>query len=299
MNRRRQLLVAFGASMLPATALTQKTWRVGFLTPQRRPAAIEQSGNLAAFVGGMRALGYDEGRNLVIEWRFAEDHYERLPALAAELVALKVDVIVTTGVAGGRAAQKATAAIPIVIASVDDPVGSGFVKTLARPDGNITAISNGASDVGPKLLEMLQAAVPRIAHVALLLHPGNSSHPARLRAVEAAARRTHTSIVAFQAASASGIDAAFAAMAQKKMQGVLVLRDTFLNQRAAQIAKAALAQRLPSIAGVREYVEAGGLMSYGSSLRENFRHSARYVGSSCSSTAARRKCWACRFRSRS
>src|SRR6266508_1504430 len=156
MNVRRKILLVLGLGMLPAAPASfaqprAKVWRVGFLTPQRRPDSL-QHGIFAAFLGGMRELGYLEGKNLMVEWRFADGRYERLVGLAAELVRVGVDVIVTLGTISTAAAQKATSTIPIVMGSVDNPVGSGFVKSLARPGGNITGLSNIAVDVSPKLL---------------------------------------------------------------------------------------------------------------------------------------------------
>jgi len=278
---RRQLLLAIGACVVgtPSGVFAQpagKVWRVGFLTPQRRPESL-QSGISGAFLDGMRELGYVEGKNLAMEWRFAEDQFERLPGLAAELVAAKVDVIVTIGVATSRAVQKATTTIPIVLGSVNDPVGTGLVKSLARPGGNITGLSNVARDVSPKQLEMLQAVAPKLSYVAVLLNPTNSSHAGNLEAIEQAARVKGVRILSLQAATSSDVEKALATMGQKKAQGLIVMRDTFLQQQLTPVAKATTGQRIPSVAGVREYVEAGGLMSYGVSLRGNFRRAATYV----------------------
>lgn len=278
MNLRRRLLLALGAgAMLPAGARAQpRVWRVGFLAPQRRPKSLE-AGIFGAFVAGMREAGYVEGRNLSVEWRFADDRYDRLPELAADLVRVAVDAIVTIGTAGTRAAQRATSTIPIVMGSVNDPVASGFVKSLARPGGNITGFSNIAVDVTPKLLEMLQAIVPRLVRVAVLIHPDNPSHGARLGSLETAARKAGVDIVRTSARSTAQIETAFGEMTAAKAQALIVARDTFFTAQSAQIAQLAARQRLASIAGVREFPEAGGLMSYGSSLSRYFRRAAVYV----------------------
>jgi putative ABC transport system substrate-binding protein len=175
MFSRRQLLIALGACSLtaPLASFAQpqtKIWRVGFLFQGPRPKSIE-SHQLGAFVQGMRELGYVEGKNLAMEWRFSDDDPGRLPAMAAELVQMKVDVILASQAPGVRAAQKATATIPIVMASGNDPVGSGFVKSLAHPGGNITGRSNMSEDIGPKQLEMLLSMVPKLSRVAVLVDP--------------------------------------------------------------------------------------------------------------------------------
>ena len=263
----------------PRTLFAQprgKVWHVGFLTPQRRPDSFK-AGIFGAFLNGMRELGYLEGKNLMVEWRFAEGRYERLAGLARELVHAGVDVIVTLGTIATAAAQKATTTIPIVMGSVDNPVGSGFVRSLAHPGGNITGLSNIAVDVSPKLLEMLHAMVPGLSRVALLLHPDNTAHASRLKSMESAGHRTGVTILALRARVPEEIERAFQAMAQSKVHGLVIASDTFFNEQSPLIAKLAAKHRLASIAGVREYVEAGGLMSYGSSLLEYFRRAAVYV----------------------
>src|SRR6266581_4174134 len=203
MNNRRKLIVALGASALaaPLRAFAQqqgKVWRIGFLAPRSRPASLD-SDIFGAFSNGMRELGYVEGKNLVIEWRFADSQYERLPGLAAELVRLKVDVIVTAATPGARAAQQATATIPIVLTTVSDPVGFGFVKSLARPGGNITGLANLASDISPKHLEMLISLVPKLSRVAVLLNLSNQSHAPTLKNVQTAAQRENVKVLPVEA----------------------------------------------------------------------------------------------------
>ena len=177
MNRRDSvfaLLVLSAAPLLSHAQRQGKIWRVGFLVPRRRPESIE-SDYLGAFPRGMRELGYVEGKNLVIEWRFADGESERLPDLAAELVRLKVDVMVSASSQAISALQKATDTIPIVMASSGDPIGSGFIKSLARPGGNITGFSNLTSDIGTKQLELLLLMVPKLSRVAVLVNPVNPS----------------------------------------------------------------------------------------------------------------------------
>ena len=167
-----------GASPLGVRAQQQrKVWRVGFLAVPLRPVPLESS-RYGAFAQGMRELGYVEGENLVIEWRFADGKAERLPNLAAELVELKVDVLVVSGTPATSAAQRATSSIPIVMGTTSDPVGSGFVQSLARPGGNITGLSNLTTDLSPKLLDMLRSVAPKLSRVAILVNPTNQSHVA-------------------------------------------------------------------------------------------------------------------------
>ena len=181
MITRRRFLIALGAGVLavPRGSLAQpqpKGARIGFLYYGSRQSALD-TGRYNAFVQGMRELGYVEGTNFVIEARFADGKHERLPAFAAELVRLKVDVIVATGTPTYRALQHAAATIPVVITVTFDPVGDGFAASMARPGGNITGLTLSAADLGPKLLELLKAAMPKLSRVAVLVQPGNPAHP--------------------------------------------------------------------------------------------------------------------------
>ena len=225
----------------------------------------------------MRELGYVEGKNLVIEWRFADTKYERFPSLAAELVKMNVDVIVSNGTAATSAAQKSTTTIPVVMVNANDPVVSGFVKSLAHPEGNITGLSNLAAELSPKHLEMLQSMVPKLSRVAVLMNPNNSSHITALKNIQAAAQTARVAILHMEARTAPEIEKAFSAMTQGKAGAVIVPRDGLFIQQVRQIAELAAKHRLPAIAGVREYVEAGGLMSYGSSISDHYRRTATYV----------------------
>ena len=281
MNNRRKLLVALGAGALatPLASLAQpqtKIWRVGFLATRARPISLDAD-YVGAFLGGMRELGYVEGKTLVIEWRFAEGRTELLPVLASELVQLKVDVIVINGIAAAFAAQKATATIPIVLSNTGDPVGAGLVKSLARPAGNITGVANLSGDIIAKDLEMMLSMVPKLLRVAVLLNPGNSNNKVALKNIQAAAQRTNVNILPAEARTAPEIESAFSAMARDKAGAVIVMNDTFFTQQRRQIAELATKNRLPSIAAVREYAEAGGLMSYGSNISDNWRRIANYV----------------------
>jgi len=275
-NLRRKLLVAIGATPLLSFAQQGRVWRIGILVPRSRPASLE-SHFLGAFPPAMRELGYVEGKNLVIEWRFADGKYERLPALAVELVKLKVDVILGVGSAGVQAAQQTTASIPIVMASVIDPLSSGFVASLAHPGGNITGLSNMTSDLSPKHLEMLVKTVPNLSRVAVLLNPANPAHPAILRSVQTAAQRVGMTVLPAEARTGEQVVSALAAIAKQRAGAMILAIDAFFTQQARQIAELAVSNRLPSISAFREYAEAGGLMSYGQNLADNFRRAASYV----------------------
>jgi putative ABC transport system substrate-binding protein len=280
MNNRRKLVIALGASALagPFGSFAQqqgKVWHVGFLS-LRRLASLD-SDYVGAFPLGMRELGYVEGKNLVIEWRSADGKYERLPGLAAELVQLKVDAIVVGSTPATSAAQQATMSIPIIMGNSGDPVGSGFVKSLAHPGGNITGLSNIAADISPKLLEMLHIMVPKLSRVAVLMNPNNSVHTTALKNVQAAAQRTGVTVLFLNARTPQEIENAFSVMAQKKAGAVIVVRDPIFNQEVRRIAELAAKNRLPTISMIREYVEAGGLMSYGTNLGDYYRRAAIYV----------------------
>ena len=281
MNNRRKLIIALGAGALAVSfgAFAQpqgKVWRVGFLAFRGRPDSLETD-PFGGFTRGMREFGYIEGKNLEIEWRYAESKSERLPGLVAELLQLKVDVIVTVGTPTHRAAQKATTTIPIVMVNMVDPVGSGLVKSLARPGGNITGLSNLLNELAPKHLEMLLTMVPKLSRLAILLNPTNSSHATILKTVQAAAQKSGAKILPVEARTPQEIETAFTMMNKEKAGAVMVLADGLFIQQARQIAELAVKHRLPSIWANRDYVEAGGLMSYESNRAEQFRRTATYV----------------------
>jgi putative tryptophan/tyrosine transport system substrate-binding protein len=278
MSRRAFLaaLAAYGLCLPLARAQRQgKVWRVGFLAG-RRIGSIHSDAVFRTFPQGMRELGYVEGRDLVIEVRFAENP-ERLHALAAELITLPVDLIVAAGATAVRAAQKATRTVPIVMGTAGDPVGSGFVNSLARPGGNITGLSDVASDMGSKLLDVLLSAVPGLSHVAVLANPGNPSHATFLKSIHEGARASGARILALEARSEQEIEAAFSTMAKERVRGVIALPDPVFNARQGRIADLAAKHRLPCISGFRQYVYAGGLMNYGPDLAHNFQRAASYV----------------------
>jgi putative ABC transport system substrate-binding protein len=225
----------------------------------------------------MRELGYVEGDNLVVEYRFADGKAERLSNLVAELLELKPDVLVVAGTPAVRAAQKATTRIPIVMAGASDPVGSGFVQSFLLPGGNITGVSNLSIDLSPKLVEMLLSIAPKLSRVAILVNPTNPSHAPVAASLQAAGQRVNLEIGAVEAATAQQIESAFANMSRQNAGAVIVVADAFFIPEGQQIAELARNHRMPSVFPFREQVETGGLMSYGQHLTDNFRRAATYV----------------------
>jgi putative tryptophan/tyrosine transport system substrate-binding protein len=279
MNRRDTVLalVALGCCAGPLAALAQqqgKVWRVGFLSLASASLSSQTTG---VFLKGMRELGYVEGKNLVIEWRFADGNFERLPALAAELVQLKVDVIVAVASAAIGAAQKATTTIPIVMATTGDPVGSGFVKSLARPGGNITGLSNMGGDTGAKLLDLLLTVVPKLSRVGVLVTPTSTTYRAISESVQAGAQKAGVKTLLAEASTPQEVENAFSMIAGEKADAVIVGAAPFFALHRQRIAELAIKYRIPSIFGNRAYVEAGGLMSYGYKLTDNYQRAAIYV----------------------
>lgn len=278
MNRRQTLasLLGFGVVVTGAFAQQQsKVFRIGYLSSFARPTSVNSV--FAAFRQGMRELGYIEGKNLVIESRFADGVYERLPDLAAELLELKMDVIVADASPSIRAVQKATNTVPIVMGATGDPVGSGFVKSLAQPGGNITGLALMSSDVSAKLLDLLREVVPHLSRVGLLVSPTSSTYRAILDNIQSAAGKVGIEIVSVEARTPLEIESGFAAMVRSRSEAVIVGVTPLFVQQQDQIAELAAKHRLPSISGNRGYAEAGGLMSYGQNIADNFRRAATYV----------------------
>ena len=281
MNNRRKLVIALGAGALAASlgSLAQqqaKIWRVGILSARRRPVSLD-SDYYGAFPRRMSELGYVEGRNLITEWRFADGEYERLPGMAAELVKLKADAILALGPPGAVAAQKATTTIPIVFVVSTDPVAAGLVKSLSRPGGNITGLSNLAGDLSPKHLDMLRTLVPKLSRVAILLNPANSAHAAVLENFQGAAQKAGIQVLPVTAQTPQEIETAFSTMVRENAGAVIVALDPLFIQQVTQIAAQATRHRLPSIFANREYAEAGGLMSYGQNQVDIYRRAAGYI----------------------
>src|SRR6266566_4310369 len=280
MERRTFLATLVGgllAAPLAAEAQPrEKLPRVGYLSPGS-PSEPFRRRRFEAFRQGLRELGYVEGQNIVIEPRWAEGKYDRYPALAADLVRLKVDVIVPVGGAATQAVQQATRTIPIVMSVVIDPVGSGLVASLARPGGNVTGLTIMASDLVGKQLELLKEVVPKVSRVALLWNPANPGSAPQLRQAEAAARALGVRLQPLAARGPQEIDSAFAAMTRERAGALLILPDAIFGNQRRQIAELAAKRRLPSIYWLREYAEAGGLMAYGPNDLDLNRRAAIYV----------------------
>jgi ABC-type uncharacterized transport system substrate-binding protein len=267
-------MILLTVSVIADAQQPKKVPRIGFLIGSS-PAAI--AARIEAFRQGLRDLGYVEGKNIVIEWRYAEGKLDRLPALAAELVRLKIDIIVTGAPATTRAAKEATVTIPIVMAQDTDPVANGFVASLARPGGNITGLSTLAPELSGKQLELLKETVPRLSRMAVL---GNSTLPGNaqaLKEMELAAGAFKVQLQYVDVLDLKDIETAFRAVSKGRADAVLVLGNPiFLSQR-IQITDLAVKSRLPAIYERPEYVDDGGLMTYGVNINELYRRAATYV----------------------
>ena len=260
-----------------------------FSASAQQPAKIPRIGNLNAVSGtanphrfealrqGLRDLGYVEGKNIVIERRFADGKFDRLPSLAAELVRLNVAVILTTGGISTRAAKEATSTIPIVMAQDNDPVGNGFVASLARPGGNITGLATFAPELSGKRLELLKEIVPKLSRVAVFGTSANPGNAQSLKEIEAAAGAFKVQLQQQDVLESKDIEPAFRAAANGRVDAVIVLVSPVLNSNRKRVAELAAKNRLPVIYPFREFVEGGGLMTYGVNFVDLYRRSATYI----------------------
>lgn len=276
--RRREFLLAGSAALCSFSVYGQQARRgprIGYLGAT---SASDRPPLLATFRQGLRELGWIEGQNIVIDYRFAEGQLDRLPDLAAELVQLKVDVIVSLGTQGVTAARNATKTIPIVMIGVRDPVGIGLIASLARPGGNITGVSGSAGlEIVTKQLELLKETVPKMRRVAVLTNPANAYHQLAINELNVAARSFGVQLQLLEARGPNEFEDAFAAMVKDQVGGLLVLSDVIFNDHRARLADLAAKNRLPAAYGIRESVEAGGLLSYGPSFLDFYRRSTAYV----------------------
>ncbi len=268
------LVVLLDVAVIAEAQPLTKHSRIGFLnvgTPATSPARQE------VFRHGLRDLGYVEGKNIVIEWRYAEGKPDRLPAIAADLVRLKVDVIVTGGGISTRSAKDATVTIPIVMTQDIDPVGNGFVASLARPGGNITGLSTLAPEISGKQMELLKEIVPKFARVAVLGTTTNPGTAQALKETELAAGAFKVQLQYLDVLGSKDIDTGFQSASKARADAVLVLISSVLNTHRAPVVNLAVKSRLPVIYPFPEFVEAGGLISYGVSFADLWRRAATYV----------------------
>jgi putative ABC transport system substrate-binding protein len=277
MKRREFVALLGGAAVaLPLASFAQQPGqvpRIGFLISETLSGT---SSRVEALRAGLRNFGYVEGKNIAIEYRPADGNYNRLPELAAELVRLKVDVLVAFGSKAVLAAKAATTTIPIVVPSSGDPVALGVVSGLARPGGNITGIAMFAPEMYAKRVELLKEAVPRIARVAVTQNPANPSGELMFPALRAAAQKLKLQLQPFKVRAPSEFGSSFSAMSKAHVDAVVVSQDTLFRAHDKEIAALAATQRLPSV-GTKEFAQAGGLIGYGVDDAELFRRGAYFV----------------------
>ena len=274
MDRRFFLACSMAAFIGPIAAEAQLTRRpvtIGVL-------AIEAWSPLDTFRQALRELGYMEGQNVTLEYRYAEGRNERFPELAAELVSIKVDVIITWGTAAALAAKRATTTIPVVMAAIADPITPGVVTNLARPGANITGLSALAGELEAKRLDLLKELLPGLSRVGLLTNPTNVGYtPHAIQRVRVAAQRLNVTLSVHEARDATTLDAALERLMVERPDALMVLVDVFLLFQRRRLAQYGLKNRLPSMYAYREHVEAGGLIAYSTNYHDLFRRAAGYV----------------------
>ncbi len=282
---RRTFLAGTSAVVLAAPLAAEaqqpgKVWRIGMLWFGSSLEDLPTRVRFDAFQQGLREQGYMEGRNVAFEHRYARGKYELFSDLAAELVRLKVDIIVTPGnTPATLSAKQATSTIPIVFMGAGDPVALGFVASLARPGGNITGVSSRVSpEITGKQLELLKEAVPKLSRVAVLRNPTGPDTRVYIREAEVAARSLKVQLHIVEARGPAEFEGAFAAMTKARAGAILVLADVIFVFNGRQVADLAAKNRLPAMYGLREHVEAGGLMAYGTNVAELSRRASTYVG---------------------
>jgi putative tryptophan/tyrosine transport system substrate-binding protein len=277
--RRRQFITLLGAAAawpLAARAQSNNVPVIGILNPTPRSGMwvpLE-----AAFRKGLSDTGYTEGRNLRIEGRWADGQYDRLPGLAADLVQRGVAAIAAFTTPAVQAAKAATTTIPIVFTTIADPVQIGFAASLNRPGGNLTGLSVLAVEAGPKEMELLHAAAPSANSMALLINPGNPNADAQSKNLQMAAQRLGLQLHVLQASAEADLDPAFARMHELKANALMIAADVFFNTQTEKLADLSLRYAIPSIYQIRDFAEAGGLISYGTDLRDEYRQAGIYVG---------------------
>ena len=274
MRRREFITLVGGAAAWPLAAVAQqpKVWRIGVLAAVPPTPAM-----LSAFRDGMRGRGYVEGQNLSIDVRWPQGSFDQDPSVVAELVNSNVDAIVAWATPATIAAHRTTSTIPIVMAGVGDPVGSGFIASLARPGGNITGLSAITIDLSAKLVELFSELVPGMKRIGMVHNPNNPGTTMALRETEDAARKLNMQVAVVNAQTSEEFDRAFAQLSAESVDGVMVIPDATVIEYSQRIAELAQSARLPTAFQRRENVDAGGLLSYGTDLSSLFRQAAFYV----------------------
>jgi putative tryptophan/tyrosine transport system substrate-binding protein len=271
-------LTAFALALLAAPlaseAQAERPYRIGFLGPA---AEAVYTHPLLRLRTGLRELGYAEGKSIVFEYKFAENKHERLPGLASELIRSKVDIIVVHASTATRAVKQATSIIPIVMVGVGDPEGTGFVASLARPGGNITGVSNIDAVLDAKRLQLLKELLPKLVRLAVLRNPANPASQLQFRETQTAAQSLGIETQLFDVRDPKELESAFTAIAKARGDALIVLTDPLFLSQQKQIVNLVVKKRLPSVFGRDELVDAGGLMSYGANLPDQFRQAATYV----------------------
>lgn len=240
-------------------------------------SAASDKARTEAFRQGLRELGYVEGKNAVVEWRYPEGSADRLPALVSDLLQRKVQVIVVAGATATQAVKNQVSSIPIVMTNVSDPVGLGLVEGLAKPGGNITGLTNVAPELGSKRLELLKELIPNLSRVAVLGDPGSPAYAPQIKGVTAAARATGLDLHLVEVRHSNDLESAFASIAKARVGGLIALQNPTITRLATRIAELAAKARLPAIYPQREFVEAGGLISYGADIPDLHRQAAYFV----------------------
>jgi putative tryptophan/tyrosine transport system substrate-binding protein len=267
------LTLVFLSWFQPVSAQNAKAVRIGFLGPN---SAASTSSRMESLRAGLRELGYVEGKNLVIESRWADGNYDRLPDLARDLVGLKVDLILTSGTPGTRAARSATATIPIIMVTSGDPVALGLVASLARPGGNITGASNFAPELSAKRIELIKEAFPSTQRVGVLFNPDNSINDRNVPAMEQTSKGLKLVLQKIAVRSADDFKNAYSAMSKLRVEAVALPEDDFLSATNAKVVELVSKQRLPSI-GRADFAEAGGIIGYAVNFFDLYRRAAIFV----------------------
>jgi putative ABC transport system substrate-binding protein len=275
--RRREFIRLLGGAAVAwplASSAQSKIARIGFMG--NSTAALEAN-LLDAFREGLRELGYEEGRNIVIEYRWADGKYDHFPVLVAELIAAKVDAIVTAGTPAALAVKNATTIVPLVMVAVGDPISTGLVPSLARPGGNLTGLSSIAPDLEGKRLQLLREVTPALSHVAMFINSLNPFHVSSMRQANDAAQAMGIKLQLHDIRKSEDLDDAFAAIRKERPDALLILADRVFLHNRERIVDVANEQRLPNVNAYKELVEVGGLMSYGPSYEDMHKRAAIYV----------------------